>query len=213
MKVTRVYREDLAGKRFGRLTVLELAESRTYPCGTTHRHWLCRCDCGNITIVSQSHLKTGMVKSCGCLGDEARFRMRMQKASPAHKRLRKILNCMKDRCYNPNYHNYDVYGGRGIGICDEWMNDPSSFEKWALSHGYADDLEIDRIDTYKGYSPENCRWVTHMQQMNNTRSNHYIEYDGERLSIADWTRKLGINRRTITRRIEKGLPIEKALER
>lgn len=162
-------------------------------------------------VKRRADLKTGTVKSCGCLGDEARLRTRMQKTSPAHKRLRKILNCMKDGCYNPNYHNYAVYGGRGIRICDEWMNDPSSFEKWALSHGYADDLEIDRIDTYKGYSPENCRWVTHTQQMNNTRSNHYIEYNGERLSIADWARKLGINRRTITRRIEKGLPIEKVL--
>lgn len=205
-------KETLVGKKFNRLTVVEVAESRVYPCGTTHKCWKCKCDCGNTTIVSQSHLITGQVKSCGCLGDETKHRARKQKQSETHKRIRRILHGMKDRCYNPNCHSYDNYGGRGIGVCDEWRNDPYSFEQWALSHGYADNLEIDRIDPYKGYSPDNCRWVTHTQQMNNTRSNHFIEYGGKRLSVSDWARKLGIDRRTIMRRIAKGLPLEKVLK-
>lgn len=210
MKVTRAYREDLAGKRFGRLTVLGLTESRTYPCGTTHRHWLCRCDCGKITVVSQSHLKTGKVKSCGCLNVE---RIREPRVTFSHKRIHRIWKGMKDRCLNPNYHSYSRYGGRGITICDEWINDSNAFERWAVSNGYSDEFSIDRIDNDKGYSPDNCRWVDKLTQQNNTSSNLYLQYAGRKLTASEWARQLGISRDVIYERYKKGLPIEKVLER
>lgn len=206
----RIYGEDLVGKRFGRLTITELAEPKTYPCGTTHRHWLCRCDCGNITIVSQSHLKTGEVKSCGCLNDE---RIRAPRVTNSHKRIHRIWKGMKDRCLNPNYHSYSRYGGRGITICDEWINDSNAFEKWAVSNGYSDEFSIDRIDNDKGYSPDNCRWVDRITQQNNTSSNLYLEYAGIKLTASEWARKLGISRDVIYERYKKGLPVEKVLER
>ena len=76
---------------------------------------------------------------------------------------------MKQRCYNPNNDNYPNYGGRGISICDEWLNDREAFISWALSHGYSNDLSIDRIDVNGNYKPSNCRWATDELQRNNQR--------------------------------------------
>ena len=119
---------------------------------------------------------------------------------------------MKDRCLNPNYHSYSRYGGRGITICDEWINDSNAFERWAVSNGYSDELSVDRIDNDKGYSPDNCRWVDKITQQNNTSSNLYLEYAGRKLTASEWARELGISRSVIYERHKKGLPVEKVLE-
>ena len=75
------------------------------------------------------------------------------------------------RCYNPKRENYSIYGGRGITICQEWLDDPNSFIDWALNNGFQRHLSIDRIDSNKKYAPENCRWATRQQQSRNTRFN------------------------------------------
>ena len=98
-------------------------------------------------------------------------------------RLYKIHEDMIDRCYNLNNKSYKYYGGRGIVVCDAWRNDKRAFFNWALSHGYNDNLSIDRIDINKGYSPNNCRWVTIAEQQRNKRNNYVLCYKNEWLTV------------------------------
>lgn len=86
-------------------------------------------------------------------------------------RLESIREKMMDRCHNPKAINYHRYGGRGIRVCAQWLDNPAAFYKWALANGYADHLQLDRRENDLGYSPSNCRWVTHKEQQNNRRNN------------------------------------------
>ena len=100
-------------------------------------------------------------------------------------RLFSIWSNVLTRCTNQNVPSYDRYGGRGIQICDEWRNDFKAFYDWSMSHGYRDDLTIDRIDNDGNYCPENCRWATCKQQSNNTSNCHYITIDGNTKSLRE----------------------------
>lgn len=129
-----------------------------------------------------------------------------------HSRLNRIYRAMKTRCYNANAKSYKWYGARGITICEEWQ-DYSEFKNWAHSNGYESDLTIDRIDGDKGYSPENCRWVSMKVQSNNRRSNHRVTYGNEVKSLAEWCEKKGMSYKRVEARIKKlGWTVERALE-
>lgn len=119
------------------------------------------------------------------------------------RRLKSIYKNMKSRCYNPNVPCYKHYGGRGITICDEWLNSFDSFEQWALSNGYADSLTIDRIDNDKDYSPSNCRWVSQKEQCNNKRTNYYITYMGCTKTLMEWCDELNLSYGKISSRIHQ----------
>ena len=95
---------------------------------------------------------------------------------------------MKERCYNKNSHRYHRYGGRGITICEEWLEDYEVFERWSLENGYSDELSIDRIDNDGNYEPDNCRWATNTEQMNNTSRNFKVESDGVIMTLAEYCR-------------------------
>lgn len=112
--------------------------------------------CMSICKSEKSNLSR--LKSCGCL-----------KRTNIPHRLRRIYTGMKARCYDINHMTYRNYGGLGILMCDEWLNDNKVFFKWALSNGYKDNLSIDRIDNDKGYSPDNCRWISLSDQQKNRK--------------------------------------------
>ena len=127
-------------------------------------------------------------------------------------RLYGIWNNRIQRTTNANNPRYCDYGGRGIEVCKEWKEDFEVFEKWAIENGYAENLTIDRKDNDKGYCPDNCRWATKKEQNLNTRQNHYLTFNGETKSLAEWADITGIKRRILSDRINKlGWSAEKAL--
>jgi len=130
-------------------------------------------------------------------------------------RIYRCWNRMKHRCYNVNNKDYKHYGGRGITVCDEWLDDIlgfTNFYYWAMSSGYSDDLTIDRIDVNGNYEPSNCRWATIFEQRNNMRSNVVLTYNGETHNLKQWADKLGLVYRALCSRYERGWSVEDILE-
>lgn len=204
--------KDLTGERFGRLVVIKHA----YQEGARH-YWLCKCDCGNEKLILGCSLKYGKTKSCGCLAREKTIE-RNKLTKSTHKmsntRIFKTWMRMKSRCLNQNTKDYKNYGGRGITICQEWLDDFMNFYNWSMANGYKDTLSIDRINVNGNYEPSNCRWATIKVQNNNKRSCCFIEFNGEKHSIAEWSKKLKINKNTLQSRLKRyGWSIEDVLKR
>ncbi len=189
--------EDLTGKKYEKLTVLAYHGLHLTPGGTVRHLWKCRCDCGAIKIVQGVNLKNGSTKSCGCW-KLSKVVEHNTKHGGVHDRLYGIWKSMKRRCNSPKDSHYELYGGRGIKVCDEW-NNYENFKEWAYSNGYDETAKfgnctIDRIDNNGDYSPENCRWVDRITQANNTSRNRYVEFEGQRLTIAEFARVMNIDK-------------------
>lgn len=201
---------DLTGQRFGRLTVIERVENAP----NRARQWLCLCDCGKETIVVSSSLNSGRTRSCGCLSIQ-KASERIVSLSTTHgrskTRLYSIWCGMKNRCKNTTHQAYSNYGGRGITVCEDWLNDFNAFYDWAMENGYQDDLSIDRTDNDKGYSPENCRWRTAKEQNQNKSTNMVLEIDGVSKPLPTWCDEYNIKRRTVQDRLDRGWTPEEAL--
>lgn len=127
-------------------------------------------------------------------------------------RLYNIWDNMKARCYRVSGRGYEHYGGRGIRICDEWLNSYEAFAKWARENGYSDDLSIDRIDVNGDYTPDNCRWVDVYVQANNRTDNVFLTVDGKTKTMSEWSRVTGINKKTIEERLKRGMSDEEAVK-
>lgn len=196
---------DLTGQKFGRLTVIRRS-------GTIHGQasWLCKCECGNEKIVRGYCLRNSETKSCGCLAAELAS-SRLKTHGKTKTRLFKIWSGMKERCYREYHKSYPQYGGRGIGICEEWRDDFSKFYEWAINNGYSDNLTIDRIDVDGDYEPSNCRWATAKEQGNNRSTNRLIAIDGRTQTLAEWALEYNIIPETIGRRLKRGMDAKSAV--
>lgn len=195
---------DLTGQKFGKWTVLYQAESYVDKRGHTHRKWHCICECSKRTEkdVLEATLKNGTSTSCGCKRGESN-----RKHGLSNTRIKKIYYNMRSRCYNENTPKYKNHGGRGIGMCDEWLgkNGLINFYNWSMSNGYSEELTLDRIDNDGNYEPNNCRWTNYGEQNRNKRDNVYITINGVTKIMQDWANEYGISESTIHSRIEKGL--------
>lgn len=192
---------NLTGKRFSMLTVVSFDH-----CERKQRYWKCKCDCGNYTIVSTGKLNNGEVKSCGCL--RAIENKSRAKHNMSRSRIYSIYHSMIKRCYSINCASYPRYGGRGITVCDNWLDKTSGFENfyaWACASGYAEHLSLDRINVNDGYSPQNCRWATAKEQANNRTNTPHITYNGLTKTPAEWAAIYHIDRQVILNRYKKGL--------
>ena len=167
--------KDYTCKKFKYFKVLYYIHSKG-----KNSKWLCLCDCGNIFIATATNIRRREGLSCGCRYGDTHI---THGISRKNKRLYKIYMGVIDRCRNPNCGNYECYGGRGITVCDDWVNDINSFYDWAIENGYKDNLTIDRIDVNGNYEPSNCRWVDTKIQGNNRRNTIYLDYGGICLPI------------------------------
>lgn len=202
---------DLTGMKFGRLTVESFAFAKK-----GNNYWNCVCDCGEIKQVPTGSLTRGHTTSCGCFKKEQANKSnkkRMTTHGERYTRLYSIWADIKKRCLNPNSINYSNYGGRGITICDEWINDYTSFSTWAKDNGYSEDLEIDRIDVNGNYEPSNCRWVTRKVNSNNKRKNRKITINGATKTLSEWVDCYSLDYKVVQSRLNRyKWSIEEALE-
>jgi len=193
---------NLTGKKFARLHVLR-------PTHRINKHiqWECRCECGNLTSVGSQDLREGHIKSCGCFKRDTPNR----KTHGASKTTTyNSFISMHQRCGSWGNCQDPDYISRGISVCERWRE----FAVFLADMGKKPSPEhsIDRIDNDGDYCPENCRWATRTEQARNRRSNRFIAHNGETLCIADWADKLGISRRTLNTRLNRGWSESKTLD-
>lgn len=190
-------RKDLTGQHFGRLTVIGI--SKKVLRGKRFRYyWNCLCDCGNKVEARTDCLTRGLVKSCGCLKKEQDLinLTKHHRHKLSHTKLWDTYYKMKSRCYNKNDSHYSYYGGRGISICDEWLNSFDAFAQWSVENGVSDNLQIDRIDNNGNYEPSNCRWVTLKENCRNRSTNVMIPYNNGYVTLVEYAEILGIPYKT-----------------
>ena len=148
---------------------------------------------------------------CGCLCKGYRiWKIGDSFHRETHTRLHKIWEAMIARCEYKKHPYYKDYGGRGITVCEKW-HEYVNFRDWAIENGYSEDLTIDRIDNEKGYSPNNCRWATMLEQQRNKKSNHIVNLYGVGRTISEWAEITGISKTTIRARLANGWTDEAAL--
>lgn len=200
--------EDLTGVQFKYLTAIE---NRGFI--NNQVHYLFKCICGSEIVRMAKEVKRGKIGSCGCMMHTN------VGAKPKHglskDRLYGIYKGMIRRCYSEHDSSYQYYGGRGIVVCDEWIDEEVgvyNFYEWALTNGYHKNLTIDRINVSGNYEPDNCRWADALTQANNKTNNVYFEYEGEELTLTEWGRKLNLNPDSLWKRIYKyNYTFEKAI--
>jgi hypothetical protein len=199
---------DRTGSKIGMLTVLKFTGKIKY----NKRVWLCRCDCGGSAEITSF---TGSAWNCGCTkAKQGPIKHGFASGKPIPEYI--TYKNMLSRCSEWHPRRTDYYD-RGITVCDRWRNGNGETHGFVL---FLHDMgerpssrhSLDRIDNDAGYSPENCRWATVSQQARNTRSNHYVVLNGERISLAEACERVGASYTRIRDRMNKsGLSFEEAI--
>lgn len=196
-KRDRQPRQDLTGQRFNKLVVAQWGGNS---------RWLCRCDCGGETLVLTANLKRGNTGSCGCIRNAAASKRATTHGfsnTPAYKSWRSI----KKRCTNPKEPMFQTYGGEGIRLCDEWLNDAAAFCRY-IGQPLHPDMSVDRIDNTRGYEPGNIRWATPKEQARNRSVCVKIEFQGRTYSsiaeFVEWlSGEIKVNRNSLHREVQR----------
>jgi hypothetical protein len=196
--------KDYTGYTFGQWTVLHRDTDRVT------KYWVCRCSCGTVKSVCIDNLKGGTSLRCQkCKGELSRKRMTTHGESKT--KLYYVWLTMRNRCYRSEVKGYERYGGRGITVCEEWRKSYESFRDWAMDNGYREGLEIDRVDNDGNYEPSNCRWVTRLENMQNTRINKKVFYHGKIYTRTELADNAHLSRRLVGERLRKGWSVEETL--
>lgn len=202
-------KRDVFGKRFGRLTALPEAVSVSGHQVKVKFH----CDCGVDKFIREDHVKSGRVRSCGCLNSELASARKTVHGCATRKHGKtpefKVWIGIWQRCTDTRSPVYSRYGGRGITVC----------ERWKTFTNFLADMDcrptpvhtIERKNNNLGYSPDNCEWATRTVQANNRRSNHLLTLNGVTLSAAEWGRKIGVDSLTLLARSYRGWSDSKTL--
>lgn len=193
---------DITNQKYNKLLAVRFIERDKHG----NAIWECLCDCGNTSFVRLGALRAGQIKQCFKCSSNEKVKYNIK-----NDRIKSIYSDIKRRCYDESRKAFHRYGGRGIKMCDEWLKNPASFEKWSLENEYSDDLSIDRIDNDGDYEPSNCRWVDVYVQANNRSDNNVIEYQGDSLTVSQWARKIGVDKSTIYNRINNGETLDAVL--
>lgn len=198
-------RIDLTGQKKGRLFVVRPVRKE----GIERLFYECLCDCGNTKIVGAQNLRRGLTQSCGCLHKD-RTREASFKHGMSHTSIHNTWLSMIQRCTDPNCVAYKDYGGRGIKVCDEWKVFENFFRDVGLPPQKG--MTLDRYPNNDGnYEPSNVRWATKKEQANNRRSSHFVSFQNETLTIAQWEDRYGLRRGALYSRLQRGWTMERAL--
>ena len=197
---------DLTGQTFGRLIVIKQAKPVKHG---QHAMWECLCNCGNASVVDGGNLKKGYTKSCGCLGAEKRKESVTTHGLSHTPEYKAWINIIK-RCTDKGGIDFELYGGRGIKICDEWRHNFPEFFKH-IGKRPSKKYTVERIDNNKGYKPGNVKWATSVEQANNKRSNRLITFEGITMTLAQWGKHSNINYWTLKTRLQRDWPFSRAI--
>lgn len=187
--------EQYLGRKYNMLRVVSYVGTSA-PLGTKglKRLFIFKCDCGKYKTITISNVKNSHTRSCGCI-----FKKAVSKANSTHgaagRKYDRTYMGMRDRCYNPHNPSYPRYGGRGIKVCDRWLESYDNFENDVGER--PEGTTLDRVDNDGDYTPENCRWATRVQQGNNTRRSYIYSVDGNIMNMINAQKVTGLKKSTI----------------
>ena len=197
-------KELYIGKRQFYYTVVDIVKRD----GRNKYELQCLCDCGNTFYIYPYMFGKPNYKSCGCYRNKIRSESHTTHGGTNNPLYQEYLSMMQ-RCYRKSHKAYASYGGRGITVCDEWKENPNNFYAWVESiGGRPKGYTLDRIDNSKGYSPDNCKYVSMHEQSRNKRTNIMITHNGVTKCLTDWALEYGINNETARSRYHKGYPFD-----